>query len=221
MRPLPAVNQIPALPVLQNWQFAVEDMTTLLLHSVPQPLDFASFGENFGYLLYAAEMESSSARTTTLILPELQDPARVYLNGREVALIRDLATTGLTVPLQPGKNTVHLLIQNMGRYNYSALLGEPKGLAGSVYFDARIDDIRRGWRLDNGDTVNLDEVLALEGTPVLQKGFDNDGFDRVILTGMVNQGLRVNGQPIAFGEHYSAWNFYALDLTTAVKQGKT
>ncbi|KAG2862815.1 hypothetical protein PC115_g25627, partial [Phytophthora cactorum] len=51
-----------------------------------QPEHFSQYGQDFGYLLYECDFDRPEDGITTLILPDLQDTARIYVNRVEQAL---------------------------------------------------------------------------------------------------------------------------------------
>ncbi|QOS80536.1 beta-galactosidase [Paenibacillus sp. JNUCC31] len=186
-----------------------------------QPEHFSQYGQDFGYLLYECDFDSSVNGITTLILPDLQDTARIYVNHVEQALVRQVGAAGMQVQANKGKNTLQVLVQHMGRLNFSPYLGESKGLAGSVYIGGSVQDIRRNWHTEQG-VVHLDEVNDhhLQEARLLSRTFTLDGMDRAILVGAVSQGLRINGMDVPM-EGYQDWfSFDTLDLSLYLRPGE-
>ncbi|WP_413372919.1 beta-galactosidase [Paenibacillus taichungensis] len=184
-----------------------------------QPEHFSQYGQDFGYLLYECDFDRSVDGITTLILPDLQDTARIYVNRVEQALVRQVGAAGVQVQTTKGKNTLQVLVQHMGRLNFSPYLGESKGLAGSVYIGGSAQDLRRNWHAEHG-VVHLDEVNHLEDAPLLSRSFTLDGMDRATLVGAVSQGLRINGIDMPM-EGYQDWfSFNTLDLSLYLRPGE-
>ena len=184
-----------------------------------QPEHFSQYGQDFGYLLYECDFDRSMDGITTLILPDLQDTARIYVNHVEQALVRQVGAAGIQVQTTKGTNTLQVLVQHMGRLNFSPYLGESKGLAGSVYIGGSVQDIRRNWHGEHG-VVHLDEVNHLEEAPLLSRSFTLDGMDRAILVGAVSRGLRMNGMQVPM-EGYQDWfSFNTLDLSLYLRPGE-
>ncbi|WFR65049.1 hypothetical protein P9222_14135 [Paenibacillus amylolyticus] len=185
-----------------------------------QPEDFSRYGQDFGYLLYECDFESPREGVTNLILPDIQDTARIIVNGVQQAFVRQVGAAGVPLQVAQGKNTLQILVQHMGRLNFSPYLGESKGLAGAVYLGGQVQDIRRDWHMESG-VVHLDEVNAIQGTPLLSRSFKLDGMDRAILVGALSKGLRINGIEVPM-EGYQDWfAFQTLDISLYIKPGET
>lgn len=185
-----------------------------------QPEHFAQYGQDFGYLLYECDFNHSVDEVTTLILPALQDTARIYVNRVEQALVRQVGAACVQMHTTKGKNTLQVLVQHMGRLNFSPHLGESKGLTGPVYIGGSVQDIRRNWHSELGE-VHLDELNHLQGAPMLSRSFTLDGADRAILVGAVSQGLRINGMDVSM-EGYQDWfSFTTLDVSLYLRPGET
>ncbi|MGF9698563.1 beta-galactosidase [Paenibacillus sp. MABNR03] len=184
-----------------------------------QPEHFAQYGQDYGYLLYECDFHSDAGGSSHLILPGLQDTARIYVNGVEQALVRQVGAAGVNVRTAEGTNRLQILVQHMGRLNFSPFLGESKGLAGPVYLGGSVQDIRRDWQAAAG-MVHLDEVNDLEGNPLLSRSFTLDGMDRAILVGAVSKGLRINGIDVPMGGYQDWFSFHTVDLSPYVKSGE-
>jgi len=185
-----------------------------------QPEDFSRYGQDFGYLLYECDFESLTEEATDLILPDIQDTARIIVNGVQQAFVRQVGAAGVQLQVAQGKNTLQILVQHMGRLNFSPYLGESKGLAGAVYLGGQVQDIRRDWHMESRP-VHLDEVNAIHGAPLLSRSFTLDGMDRAILVGALSKGLRINGIEVPM-EGYQDWfAFQTLDISLYIKPGET
>ncbi|MFX3646779.1 MAG: beta-galactosidase [Paenibacillus sp.] len=185
-----------------------------------QPEDFSQYGQDFGYLLYECDFESPTEGMKSLILPDIQDTARIIVNGVQQAFVRQVGAAGVQLQVAQGKNTLQILVQHMGRLNFSPYLGESKGLAGAVYLGGQVQDIRRDWHMESG-LVHLDEVNAIHGAPLLSRSFKLDGMDRAILVGALSKGLRINGIEVPM-EGYQDWfAFQTLDISLYIKPGET
>ncbi|WP_426251734.1 beta-galactosidase [Paenibacillus pabuli] len=210
----PMPPRLPDSPELSRVTLAADQHA-----SGGQPEHFSQYGQDFGYLLYECEFDRSVDGLTTLILPNLQDTARIYVNRVEQALVRQVGAAGVQVQVTKGKNTLQVLIQHMGRLNFSPYLGESKGLAGPVYIGGSVQDIRRDWYSEHG-IVHLDEVNHFQDAPLLSRSFTLDGMDRAILVGAVSQGLRINGMDVPM-EGYQDWfSFNTLDLSPYLRPGE-
>lgn len=207
------------VPKLADWKSSALDMTGMDGAMVERPLDFSSFSQPYGYLLYSCTVASESDRQTTLVLPKLEDTARIYVNGQEAALVRDVGSSAVMVDLCQGDNLLQILVQNMGRLNFSPYLGEPKGLYETGYLDGAVQDLRQGWKYDER-TVHLDQVNDLGNGSVLARTFRLDGHDRALLVGSLAAPLRVNGRVVPM-DGYSNWfKHFSVDISDYVVQGE-
>lgn len=218
-----AAARLPQPPALLDWSSAALELDGIGGMPVDRPRDFTSWGQPYGYLLYSCEIEREREGWTTLILPKLEDPARAYVNGTEAALIREVGSAAVRLHLRQGSNRLQLLVQNMGRLNFSPDLGEPKGLFDTGYVDGVALDLRAGWKADDGETeaaVHLDRVSVVDGQPSLSRMFSLDGQDRALLVGAVAVPLRVNGRIVPL-EGYQNWFAHrTVDLSAYVQQGR-
>jgi hypothetical protein len=215
----PLVQDAIELPKLEGWKSSALDLTAIGGAEVDRPLDFTSFSRPYGYLVYTSSVVSESDRMTTLVLPKLQDTARIYVNGQEAALIRELGSSAAQIHLRQGDNLLQVLVQNMGRLNFSPYLGEPKGLHDTCYLDGSVQDLRQGWQLDER-TIHLDQVNdGLESDKVIRRTFRLDGHDKAILVGALAVPLRVNGRDVPM-DGYSNWFRHGtVDISDHVVQG--
>ncbi len=107
--------------------------------------------------LYTAEV--ATRHLSVLELGEVRDRAWVFTDGRPVgALARDSHERSLLLP--PIKSELSILVEDQGRVNYGARLGEPKGLIGP----ASIDGVEiGGWRMRPLDLARVPQ-LKIHGT---------------------------------------------------------
>lgn len=206
------------LPIWSKVESKTLDLGSVLGVATAQPQDFNSFSQPFGYLLYTSQIESEADRSTVLILPKLQDTARIYLNGTEIGLIREVGSASIGVDLHRGNNKLLILVQNMGRLNFSPYLGEPKGLFDTGYLNGAVLDLRSGWKFGE-EMVHLDQVTKLDGQPAISRTFRLEGHDRAILVGAVSAPLRINGKEVPM-EGYQNWFAHnTVDISEYIKQG--
>ncbi|WP_340014023.1 beta-galactosidase [Paenibacillus sp. FSL K6-1318] len=211
----PIAPTLPASPELSRVMLTAKQGS-----ASAQPEDFSRYGQDFGYLLYECDFESPTEGITNLILPDIQDTARIIVNGVQQALVRQVGAAGVQLQVAQGKNRLQILVQHMGRLNFSPYLGESKGLAGAVYLAGKVQDIRRDWRTESG-LIHLDEVNSLQGAPLLSRSFTLDSMDRAILVGALSKGLRINGTEVPM-EGYQDWfAFQTLDISLYIKPGET
>jgi beta-galactosidase len=101
-----------------------------------RPKDLDALGQHYGYGWYRLTIESPRATRRMLLLPQCEDRATLWLNGEPVGVWGrgpGAQRTPLAVNLHRGPNTLTLLADNLGRFNFGFHIGEPKGLWGDVY----------------------------------------------------------------------------------------
>jgi hypothetical protein len=101
-----------------------------------RPRDVDRLGVHFGYCWYRIEFEQERARKRKLFFPELEDRARVFLNGKFVGTWgrgEDATREPMSVSCKKGSNVLVLLADNLGRMCYGPKVGEQKGLFGHVW----------------------------------------------------------------------------------------
>ncbi|MBI5722964.1 MAG: beta-galactosidase [Planctomycetes bacterium] len=103
---------------------------------IDKPKDVDRLGAHYGYVWYRLETNEPAAVKRNLFLPEFEDRAMLYLNGKRL----DLWGRGAGAVRQPiaaafakGKNTLMIFADNLGRPTVGPKFGETKGLAGPVY----------------------------------------------------------------------------------------
>src|SRR5690606_18887810 len=111
-----------APPVLSAWSSQTLELTATGVQA-SNPLGFTELGKDYGYVLYNHQLEADTAGETTLALSALQDTARVFVNGKEEGLIKDVGAGSVKVSLKQGQNDIQFLVQQMGRLNFSPYLG--------------------------------------------------------------------------------------------------
>ncbi|MET3545879.1 hypothetical protein ABID47_002490 [Paenibacillus favisporus] len=219
----PSGSGLPQLPAAV-WESSPIELQTVVAEEgavlTGDPLDFGRFGQDYGYLLYACDFDSEQAGEDCLILPDLQDTARVYNNGEEQALVRQVGAAAVPLKTVQGSNRLQILVQHMGRLNFSPYLGETKGLTGPVYRGGRVLDLRRDWRGKDGAAVHLDEVSHPSGAPLVRKEFEPGAMDRAIIAGAVSQGLRINGTPVELEGYHDWFAFCTVDISRYLKPGE-
>ncbi|PYE49690.1 beta-galactosidase [Paenibacillus barcinonensis] len=210
----------PSVPVLSGSpDYSRITLTAKQRTASGQPMDFSRYGQDFGYLLYECHFDSVADETTNLILPDIQDTARIIVNGAEQALVRQVGAAAVPIRVVQGRNTLQLLVQHMGRLNFSPYLGESKGVAGPLYLGGHVQDLRRDWLTDTG-VLHLDEVNDAPGGTVLRRSFTLEGMDRAVLVGALSKGLRINGVEIQMPAYQDWFAFQTLDLSGYVKPGE-
>ncbi|UOG77372.1 beta-galactosidase (plasmid) [Hymenobacter tibetensis] len=176
--PVPAV---PApLPVLSLPPIAISKAVSLfdLKRDVKPvrndtPLTFEALGQGHGYVLYSRKFRQ--AAKGNLQVKGLRDFATVYVNGRRVGeLSRQKNTYTLAVDVPAGA-TLELLVENMGRINYGALIVQnTKGIIEPVLLnDAPVTGNWEMYRMPFEQVPNLSAYRAGKspaGQPTLYSG---------------------------------------------------
>lgn len=84
--------------------------------------------------IYAAETDT--AAPAVLEFAEVRDRAQVFLAGSKIGVLsRDHHEKAISLP--PGRGTVSLLVEDLGRVDYGPRIGESKGLIGPARLDGR------------------------------------------------------------------------------------
>ncbi|MDQ0112214.1 beta-galactosidase [Paenibacillus harenae] len=206
-------------PSLSEWK-----RKTLNLHSLgggelaERPRGFAELGLEFGYLIYSSLVECDQDQERTLVMSAIQDSARVFVNGQEQAMIRQVGASSAMVKLQKGRNKVQLLVQHMGSLNFSPNLGEEKGIFGPVYLGGSAICLRREWKYGE-ETVHLDEVHAEPFTSAPTRNFELKENDGAILVGALSNGLRINGKEVPLDGYKDWFAYHAVDISGYVVKG--
>ncbi|PPG69195.1 glycoside hydrolase family 35 protein [Rathayibacter rathayi] len=95
---------------------------------------FDDLGHDDGFVLVTTTLDGSSAPARLVVGEEVRDRAWVLLDGAPVGVLaRDHHERALTLP--SGRGELAILVENQGRVNYGARIGEHKGLIGGVRLD--------------------------------------------------------------------------------------
>lgn len=211
---------LPVPPKLSAPEVSLVELSAEYASRTGQPEAFSDYGQDFGYLLYECEFQRETADDAVhLIMTGVQDSARIYVNGVEQALVRQVGAAAVPIRTVSGHNKLQVLVQQMGRLNFSPYLGESKGLFGPVAAGGAVQDIRRDWQTEQG-TIHLDEVHPDAESSVIRRSFVlEEGMDRAILVGAVSKGIRMNGVEVPMDGYHDWFAFTTLDLSPYVKQG--
>ncbi len=98
---------------------------------VDHPRNMESFGQSYGYILYRTSVRS--AQHAALVIKDIRDYARIYVNGTLVGTLdRRLGTDSITVDTPAGAR-LDVLVENLGRVNFNKpLRQERKGILNPV-----------------------------------------------------------------------------------------
>ena len=107
-----------------------------------------ALGYTGGYAWYHTRPESPKARDARMIFSDAEDRLTVFVNGRRAGVYgrgEGATTSHIDIPLKKGPNDIHVLLDNLGRANYTLALGETKGIRGPVFLDGRVLRTERKW----------------------------------------------------------------------------
>jgi hypothetical protein len=142
-KPRPAAAKKPAAPRLGPWtriRVCTEPVAAdLEWTELDKPTDLDRLGINYGYAWYQTRIASEKARKRYLMLPDCSDRASVYLNRKLLGTWGygpGATRRAMGADFKRGENILTMLVDNLGRFSYSAQMGELKGLFGHV-FDAK------------------------------------------------------------------------------------
>lgn len=116
-----------------------------------------------GYAWYETTVESPRAGTQALLFSNAEDRLTVFANGRRAGTFGrgPGASIGLVrVPLRRGANRLTILLDNLGRANYTEVVGETKGIRAPAYLGARILALKTAWNPPryNGKLANTWQI---------------------------------------------------------------
>ncbi|MFD6177535.1 MULTISPECIES: glycoside hydrolase family 35 protein [unclassified Isoptericola] len=123
----------PELDVVLDRRVALDGVLDLVAGrrwrtSAPQPPTMDDLRQWSGFVLYGTRVDADDV---VLVADEVRDRAVVALDGDPVGVL-DRSTHVRTLPLPRRAGTLTLLVEDRGRVNYGARIGEPKGLVGTV-----------------------------------------------------------------------------------------
>ena len=97
-----------------------------------QPLSMEDLDQAYGYILYRTFVPD--AVHGELVLDELHDYARIYLNGEQVGTLdRRLGQNHLDLDVKAAGSRLDILVENTGRVNFTTVIrGERKGITKQV-----------------------------------------------------------------------------------------
>ncbi len=149
----------------------VSDLLAEPVHAL-KPMTFEALNQAYGFVWYRTSLEGG--KTGVLKIKALRDYAIIMVNGKRLGLLdRRNAQDSLSLTLPPGKVTLDILVENLGRVNFGPnLLKNEKGITQYVSF--------AGSEIQHWDMFKLpfNEVKSLkfkgnasaDDTPVLRKG---------------------------------------------------
>ncbi|HDZ22326.1 hypothetical protein LCGC14_0203740 [marine sediment metagenome] len=101
-----------------------------------RPRDVDRLGLHYGYVWYRVQVDQPRQVRKNLFLPDCADRATIFLNGARVGVWgagADAKRRPMAATFKRGTNTLTILTDNLGRLNFSADIGERKGLYGHIH----------------------------------------------------------------------------------------
>lgn len=183
---LPPAETLPPVPA-STQAVAIADISltrkTFLLDALPEPVisdtpvTFENLHQAYGYVLYRTIVDGD--KVSTLKIDELRDYGVVLVNGTvQGTMDRRLGQNTLNVQLPPGRDTLDIFVENLGRVNFGPnLLKNNKGITRKVLLGGR--EVT-GWTMYGFPFDRLDDFKWAatpahhEGPVLLQGSFQLD-----------------------------------------------
>ncbi|MBO5197782.1 MAG: beta-galactosidase [Lachnospiraceae bacterium] len=147
----------------------LEDISTPVEHFYPVSME--KLGQNYGYILYHTEL-NYERNVDRIRLMDANDRAKIYVNRAEVATLYDTELQKEhKLQYEAWGSELDILVENMGRVNYGALLEKQrKGIDGGVFLNGHY---HYNWKhypleLNNLDRISYDKGYT-EGRPAFYK----------------------------------------------------
>ncbi|MDE1191760.1 MAG: beta-galactosidase [Arachidicoccus sp.] len=193
---LPPVSAIKPTKGINNIHF---DSAVSILNILPKavesvhPLTFEDLHQAYGFVLYRTIIEGG--KSGLLKIKDLRDYAVIMINGKRKGLPdRRFRKDSLQISFPAGKDTLDILVENLGRINFGPnLLHNLKGITQAVLFDGKELINWQQYSLPFSDihSVHFNNNFTESNAPVLRKGsFDLDSVDDTYLD-MTNWGKGV------------------------------
>lgn len=97
----------------------------------PNPEPMESLGQNYGFILYRTQLPGP--QSGSLSISGLHDRAQVFLDGREIGVLRrNRPNQSLKINVPKDGAQLDILVENMGRVNFGPELMDRKGVLGGV-----------------------------------------------------------------------------------------
>jgi beta-galactosidase len=163
----PPVITIPPITLIESTPLWA-NLPTPIHSDTPKPME--QFDQAYGYILYSHQLPA--AISGNLVLNELHDYARIYLDGKLAGVLdrRDKQSTLAITTTGPAR--LDILVENSARINFSpAMRGESKGitksvtLAGQPLTDWQIYPLPMTWPTTGNDASSRRERSAVERPP--------------------------------------------------------
>jgi beta-galactosidase len=175
---LPAIPQPKPSMEIDDIKFtAATSVSHILPKPVkhPTPLTFEALNQSYGFVLYRTILQGG--KKGILRLDSLRDYAIIMINGKKSEVLdRRFRQDSIEIVLPKGKDTLDILVENLGRINFGPkLLQNKKGITGSVWFNGKE---LKGWEMydfpfDNIPAFHFGGNTTRKDEPVLRKGSFN------------------------------------------------
>ncbi|GHH99947.1 beta-galactosidase [Neobacillus kokaensis] len=212
-----------------TWEAAEEDLSFISgnVKAADKPLDFTKFGQFSGYLGYESEFTVDEAGEKTIVFPRIEDPVMVFCNDQYAGKLSKLGAATIDVQVKQGTNKLTCLVQNMGRFNFTQAMGEPKGISEAPAIGGKYVSLRDNWQVEGcGAYHHLSKIPGIGGRIGFLKTFVNDGYDRAVLVGEGVSRVKVNGKSVeVLMECQTGWSrnsavYGIADLSEVLQQGE-
>jgi beta-galactosidase len=127
----------PSPPTIEIPRFALDEAAPLWsVLGTPvrseEPRSMEALGQSYGYVLYRTHLVGP--QEAELVIDPVRDYVRAYVNGTLAGTLdRRLGEDRLPLRIPPGPATLDLLVENLGRINFTkALRTEQKGIVAPV-----------------------------------------------------------------------------------------
>ncbi|ANI90389.1 beta-galactosidase [Arachidicoccus ginsenosidimutans] len=136
------------------------------------PLTFEALHQAYGFVLYRTIVDGG--KSGLLKIKDLRDYAVIMINGERKGLLdRRLKQDSLEISLPAGKDTLDILVENLGRINFGKyLLQNFKGITKTVLFNGKELDNWEQYCLpfDDIHSIHFNKNFVQGNIPVLRKG---------------------------------------------------
>jgi len=130
--PIPAAPPVITLPQINLTESVSlwKNLPAPIASELPEPME--RFGQSYGYILYRKQLPA--AVSGDLVIDEVHDYARVYLDGKLAGTLDRRNSQSSTLPIvTTGPARLDILVANDGRINSTRRMrGESKGITKSV-----------------------------------------------------------------------------------------
>jgi beta-galactosidase len=167
--PVPAAKPAMRIPTISLTK--VTSLTALLPKAVtsPKPQTFEDLNQDYGFVLYRTQV--AGGRTGMLKIKDLRDYGVVLVNGQRVATLdRRLEQDQVELTLPPGRVTLEILVENLGRLNFGPFLNQNrKGITEHVTFAGTE---LTGWQ---HFSLPFDDINKVAPAPTAKAGTASNG----------------------------------------------